>query len=167
MALTDENMSTTMLVQPSGGINYGNMGGGIFGNDGLWLLLVLLLGGGWGGVFLLASNAPNNACSCGCRRIYTTNYEVEVHANIEIPTGGTVEEIQLAIAVDGVIDPSSIMSFTPAAVETAGNVGSSVIVSVPSICGCDSVAIVNASTQPITINNASLVFDYAGVNRLR
>ena len=45
MALTDENMSTTMLVQPSGGMNYGNMGGGIFGNDGLWLLL----GGGWGG----------------------------------------------------------------------------------------------------------------------
>lgn len=123
-----------------------------------------------GGVFLLASNAPtqnNCSCGCGCRRIYTTNYEVEVHANIEIPTGGTIEEIQLAIAVDGVIDPSSIMSFTPAAVETAGNVGSSVIVSVPSICGCDSIAIVNASTQPITINNASLVFDYAGVNRLR
>ena len=121
-----------------------------------------------GGVFLLANNAPTSAaCSCGCRRIYTTNYEVEVHANIEIPTGGTVEEIQLAIAVDGVIDPSSVMSFTPAAVETAGNVGSSIIVSVPSICGCDSVAIVNASTQPITINNASLVFDYAGVQRLR
>ena len=121
-----------------------------------------------GGVFLLANNAPaTSACSCGCRRIYTTNYEVEVHANIEIPTGGTVEEIQLAIAIDGVIDPSSVMSFTPAAVETAGNVGSSIIVSVPSICGCDSVAIVNASTQPITINNASLVFDYAGVQRLR
>lgn len=50
MALTDENMSTTMLVQPSGGMNYGGgYGGGIFSNDGLWLLLVLLLGGGWGG----------------------------------------------------------------------------------------------------------------------
>lgn len=48
MALTDD-VNATMLVQPSGGINYGNMGGGIFGNDGLWLLLVLLLGGGWGG----------------------------------------------------------------------------------------------------------------------
>ncbi len=123
-----------------------------------------------GGVFLLANNAPtqtNCSCGCGCRRIYTTNYEVEVHANIEIPEGGTVEEIQLAIAIDGVIDPSSVMSYTPAAVETAGNVGSSVIVSVPSICGCDSVAVVNASTQPITINNASLVFDYAGVQRLR
>lgn len=122
-----------------------------------------------GGVFLLASNAPDSACSCGCgcRRIYTTNYEVEVHANIEIPTGGTVEEIRLALAVDGVIDPASIMSYTPAAVETAGNVGTSIIVSVPSICGCDSVALVNASTQDITINNASLVFDYAGVSRLR
>lgn len=122
-----------------------------------------------GGVFLLASNAPDNACSCGCgcRRIYTTNYEVEVHANIEIPTGGTVEEIRLALAVDGVIDPASIMSYTPAAVETAGNVGTSIIVSVPSICGCDSVALVNVSTQDITINNASLVFDYAGVSRLR
>lgn len=120
-----------------------------------------------GGVFLLASNAPNNNCSCGCRRIYETDYEVEVHANIEIPTGGTVEEIQLALAVDGVVDPASVMSFTPAAVETAGNVGTSIIVSVPSICGCDSVAVVNASTQDITINNASLVFDYAGVKRVR
>ena len=123
-----------------------------------------------GGVFLLANNAPlTSACSCGCgnRRIYTTNYEVEVHANIEIPTGGTIEEIQLALAVDGVVDPASVMSFTPAAVETAGNVGTSIIVSVPSICGCDSLAVVNASTQPITINNASLVFDYAGVQRLR
>ena len=122
-----------------------------------------------GGVFLLASNAPNNACSCGCgcRRIYETDYEVKVHANIEIPTGGTVEEIQLALAVDGVVDPASVMSFTPAAVEVAGNVGTSIIVSVPSICGCDSVAVVNASTQDITINNASLVFDYAGVKRVR
>lgn len=123
-----------------------------------------------GGVFLLANNAPATSacsCGCGCRRIYTTNYEVEVHANIEIPTGGTVEEIQLALAVDGVVDPASVMSFTPAAVETAGNVGTSIIVSVPNICGCDSLAVVNASTQPITINNASLVFDYAGVQRVR
>lgn len=122
------------------------------------------------GVFLLASNAPTlNGCSCGCgcRRIYETNYEVEVHANIEIPTGGTVEEIRLALAIDGVVDPASIMSFTPAAVEVAGNVGTSIIVPVISLCGCDSVALVNASTQDITINNGSIVFDYAGVNRLR
>lgn len=123
-----------------------------------------------GGVFLLASNAPASSscsCGCGCRKIYLTNYEVEVHANIEIPTGGTVEEIRLAIAVDGVIDLDSIMSFDPAAVETPGNVGTSIIVPVPSLCGCESVAVVNASTQDITVNNASLVFDYAGVRRIR
>lgn len=122
-----------------------------------------------GGVFLLANNAPrsNCRCICGCRPLYTTNYEAEVHANIEIPTGGTVEEIRLAIAIDGIIDPASIMSYPAAAVETPGNVGTSIIVSVPSICGCDSVAIVNAGTQDITVNNASLVFDYAGVTRLR
>lgn len=123
-----------------------------------------------GGVFLLANNAPtqnNCSCGCGCRRIYETNYEVEVHANIEIPADGTVEEITLALAVDGVIDPASVMSFTPAAVEVAGNVGTSIIVSVPSICGCESIALVNASTQDIMINNASLVFDYAGVQRIR
>lgn len=122
-----------------------------------------------GGVFLLASNAPDNSCSCGCgcRKIYLTNYEVEVHANIEIPTGGTVEEIRLAIALDGVIDPESVMSFVPAAVETPGNVGTSIIVPVPSICGCESIAVVNASTQGITVNNASLVFDYAGIRRIR
>ena len=115
------------------------------------------------------SNAPESSCrcTCGCRRLYTTDYEVEVHANILIPEGGTVEEIRLAIAVDGVIDPESIMSFVPAAVETAGNVGTSIIVSVPSICGCDNVAVVNASTQDITVNSASLVFDYAGVQRIR
>ena len=49
MALTDEGMGTTMLMQPAYGTPYGNNSGGIFGNDGLWLLLVLLLGGGWGG----------------------------------------------------------------------------------------------------------------------
>ena len=53
MALTDENMSTTMLVQPSGGMNYGGggFGNGFFGGDGAWILLLLLLGwgGGYGG----------------------------------------------------------------------------------------------------------------------
>lgn len=123
-----------------------------------------------GGVFLLASNAPSGnscGCGCGCRRIYETDYEIDFHANIEIPEGGTVEEIQLAFSIDGVVDPASVMSFTPSAVEVAGNIGSSIIASIPSICGCDSIAVVNVSNQPITVNNAVIVFDYAGVRRLR
>ena len=47
MALTDDSM--VMPVTPMYGGYGNNSGGGIFGNDGLWLLLVLLLGGGWGG----------------------------------------------------------------------------------------------------------------------
>lgn len=123
-----------------------------------------------GGVFLLASNAPDGSCSCGCgcRKIYLTNYEVEVHANIELPEDGTTdEEIRLAIAIDGVIDPESIMSCFPTETGVPGNVGTSIIVPVPSLCGCESIAVVNASTQGITVNNASLVFDYAGVRRVR
>ena len=53
MAITDENLNTTMLVQPAGSCNYGNNGGGLFGGCGdSWLgilFLIALLGGGWGG----------------------------------------------------------------------------------------------------------------------
>lgn len=59
MALTDSdgNMSTTMLVSPTGGVPYygGNMGGGFgnsFGGDWGWIILLLLFaGGGWGNGF--------------------------------------------------------------------------------------------------------------------
>lgn len=120
------------------------------------------------GNFLLANNAQNcNNCPCGCRRIYETRYSVLFSANIAVPTGGTAEEIQLAIAIDGEIDPSSVMSFTPAAVETFGNVSKAILVSVPSLCGCESVSVRNISTQPIEVQNANIVFDYAGVQRVR
>ena len=122
------------------------------------------------GSFLLASNAGNTGCSCGCgcRRVYGTRYQVAFHANISLPTGGTVEPIALAIAIDGEIDPSSIMQVTvPLVSDTAGdNVGADIIVSVPSLCRCSNVSVRNISTQPINVMNANLVFDYAGVSRL-
>ena len=50
MALTDENGNSNgfvMPVSPLGG--YGNQGGGFFGNDFAWIILLLLIGGGgWG-----------------------------------------------------------------------------------------------------------------------
>lgn len=87
------------------------------------------------------------------------NYEVGFHANIAIPTGGTVEPISLAVFVDGEEDPSSIMTITPAAVEEFGNVGAGIIVQVPYVCLCSSVSIRNISTQPITVQNANITFD--------
>ena len=123
-----------------------------------------------GGVFLLANNAPRNNCNCGCtncRRVYLTNYIVGFHGNVQVPTGGTVDEIRLALLVDGVIDPASIMIFDPTAAETPGNVGTSIIASVPSLCGCDSIALVNIGTEDVEILNGSLIFSYTGVTRLR
>ena len=120
------------------------------------------------GSFLLASNVANNCnyCACGRRRVFSTRYQVAFHCNIAVPTGGTVEEIQLALAIDGEVDPSSIMRFTPAAVEQYGNVGADIIVSVPSLCRCSNVSVRNINTQPINVQNANIVIDYSGVARI-
>ena len=51
MALTDENMGTTMLVQPSGGVPYGG-NAGLDGGWSSWIILFLIFGmfgGGFGG----------------------------------------------------------------------------------------------------------------------
>ena len=106
------------------------------------------------GLFRLASNSVNNPCArCNA------NYQIAFHANIQIPSGGTVEPISLAIAIDGEIDPSSEMIFTPAAVEEFGNVGAEIIASVPWICRCSSVSVRNTSTQAIEVQNANIVID--------
>jgi hypothetical protein len=94
----------------------------------------------------------------------TANYEVAFHANIAVPTGGTAgEPISLALAIDGEIDPSSIMTITPAAVEEFSNVGADIIVAVPSICRCGSVSVRNISDQAIEVQNANIVFDFTGI----
>lgn len=119
------------------------------------------------GSFLLASNAPDTAGSCGCsRRIFETIYGLAFHANIAIPSGGALGEIQLSVAIDGDVDPSSTMRFTPATVaDDFGNVSSEILVRIPSLCGCESVSIRNTSAQPILVENANIVFTYEGVRR--
>lgn len=113
------------------------------------------------GLFRLANrffrqNVMNNCC----RR--NMNYEVAFHANISVPTdpAGTVEPISLAIAIDGEVDPSSIMTVTvPLVSDTTGdNVGADIIVTVPYLCGCSSVSVRNISTQPIVVSNANIIF---------
>lgn len=120
------------------------------------------------GSFRLASpSAMGRNCRrrCCCADYPTANYQVAFHANVQIPAEGTVGPIALAVAIDGETDPSSIMIFTPAEVEQLGNVGAEVIVAVPCICRCSSVSIRNVSTQPIQVQNANIVFDFAGVRQ--
>ena len=73
----------------------------------------------------------------------------------------------LAIAIDGEVDPSSIMTVTvPLVSDTVGdNVGAAIMVSVPCICRCASVSVRNVSTQPVNVMNANIVFDFDGIRR--
>lgn len=92
-----------------------------------------------------------------------SNYLVSFHANIGIPEGGTVptapEGISLAIAIDGAVDPSSTAISTPTVVETLDNVGAEIVVTVPYMCSCSSISLVNTSTVPITVQNANMTIN--------
>ena len=123
------------------------------------------------GLFRLASprvmGVPCRRCCCCCG-FPEALYSVSFHANIAVPgtpTAGTVEEIQLAVFVDGEEDPSSIMSFVPSALDDFGNVGAEILVSVPCICGCSSISVRNISTQPVNVRNANIVFGFEGIRR--
>ena len=83
-------------------------------------------------------------------------YLVAFSGNIQIPTGGTVEEISLAIAVDGEALLSTQMIETPAAVEEFSNVSSQAYIDVPCNC-CVTVAVQNTSEQAIEVQNANLI----------
>lgn len=83
-------------------------------------------------------------------------YLVVFSGNIQIPTDGTVEEISLAIAVDGEALLSTQMIETPAAVEEFSNVSSQAYIDVPCNC-CVTVAVQNTSEQAIEVQNANLI----------
>lgn len=108
------------------------------------------------GVFILKGNTNN----CFAR------YQVTFNANIAIPTGGAVTPIAVAISENGETRPTSTAIFTPAAVETEGNVTSTAIITVPRGC-CFNVAVryvdattedpATAPTPTIEVQNANLV----------
>ena len=78
--------------------------------------------------------------------------------NISIPTGGTVEAIQIALAINGEAVASTTMIQTPAAVEQFANVASAVYIDVPNGC-CATISVKNISTQAIDIQNANLIVE--------
>lgn len=111
------------------------------------------------GIFRLANKFfRQNIMNCWKRN---TNYEVAFHANIAIPEGQTAPDdgIQLSIAIDGEIDPSSTMISDVTEVTTYDNVGADIIVTVPYLCGCSSVTVRNTSSIPILVQNANIIFD--------
>ncbi len=109
------------------------------------------------GTFLIAGKV--NRCSCGCYP-KTANYFIDFGANIAIPEGGTVEEIDLAITLDGATMPTTTMSVTPAAVGQYFNVSDATIAQIWRGC-CETLAVRNVSSQPILVRNANIIFSRA------
>lgn len=120
------------------------------------------------GIFRLASPRLINGwnrCRCCCSRMPRARYLVNFGGNIQVPEGGTVEPISMAIVIDGEVDPSSIMTYTPAAVEQLGNISTQVVVEVPAICMCASVSVRNIGTQDIQLQNANMTIVFDGVHQ--
>ena len=82
----------------------------------------------------------NNPCTRFAR------YRVAFDGNIAVPEGGTAGEIQLALAIDGEIVPTSIATATPTVVDAYWNVNGFAIVDVPGGC-CYTVSVRNASVS--------------------
>lgn len=89
-----------------------------------------------------------------CRALFRVTFG----GNIAIPTGGTVGEISIAIAIDGEPVPSATATVTPAAVANFFNVFSSVFIEVPKGC-CVTVAVRNINTQAIEVENANIIVE--------
>ena len=67
-------------------------------------------------------------------------YRVSFGGNIAIPTGGTVEAISLALAIDGEPVATTTMIVTPAAVEEFFNVFSAIFIDIPKNC-CSQISV--------------------------
>lgn len=85
-------------------------------------------------------------------------FKVTFGGNIAVPTGGTVEAISLALAIDGEAIASTTMIVTPAAVEEFFNVFGAIYLDIPRGC-CSQISVKNISTQAIEVQNANLIVE--------
>ena len=85
-------------------------------------------------------------------------FKVSFGGNIAIPTGGTVDPISLAFAIDGEPVISSKMIVTPAAVEEFFNVSREMNIDVPAGC-CVQISVENTSEDSILVENANLIVE--------
>lgn len=89
---------------------------------------------------------------------YRARYRVSFNGNIAIPTGGTVGEISLAVAMEGEIIPVTTMIVTPAAVEEYFNVFTTTFVDTMRDC-CATITVKNTSDQSINVQNANFIIE--------
>lgn len=93
------------------------------------------------GVFTLQGSSSNRFA----------RYEVDLQANVAVPTGGAVTPIALAITLNGVAIPDSVAIVTPAAVEDVWHISTSTTITVP----CDCCVSVSAAYVDATEDDAA------------
>lgn len=97
--------------------------------------------------------------SATVRLLKPGRYLVTFAGNIAVPTGETVGEVSLGLAVDGGTLSGSVMRATPAAVEELFNVSTQHYVDVPMCCGSvgvASVSVLNTADIPVLVDNANM-----------
>lgn len=85
-------------------------------------------------------------------------FRITFGANVEVPTGGTLGPISLAIAVNGEPVNTTTMISTPAALEELNNVFTSIFLDVPAGC-CTQISVENIGTESIAVQNANLIVE--------
>jgi len=93
--------------------------------------------------------------TCGCNRNFFTDFYASFSANVQIPTGGTVDEIAVAISINGEPIQTSIMRTNPAAVEEFANISTQVYIPIPKGT-VQSISVENIGAQAIDMQNANL-----------
>ena len=79
-------------------------------------------------------------------------------ANIAVPTGETVDPVELAIAINGEGVPTSRMISTPIDVENYNNVSADIYIDVPIGC-CTQLSVQNVGTIPVNVQNANFIVE--------
>lgn len=117
--------------------------------------------------FVYHEDETGNFILRGCTPNCFARYQVTFNGNIAIPTGGAVTPIAVALTVNGEPRLTSRAIYTPAAVDTYGNVTSTAIITVPKGC-CFNLAVryvaadEDSATTPtpvIEMQNANLVIN--------
>ena len=91
---------------------------------------------------------------CDCR---PARYRAFVKANIDIPTGGTVDPISLALSLNGEVVQSSVATVTPAAV---GNEFAVAFEEIVCAGACPTnIAVINPNTQTIEIRALTVIVE--------
>lgn len=114
--------------------------------------------------YVLHNNGDGTFILRGATNNCFARYQIIFNGNVQIPTGGDVTPIGVAITTNGEVRPSSLAIVTPQAVEEYSNLTSTAIITVPRGC-CFNVAVRYVSgvtdgttvpTPTINVRNANL-----------